>query len=138
MHREVSRNGHLKEVPKEAPRKRTLLPATLFILTVITTVIAGTLHEGLNPLENPFYLIRGIPFSASLLLILGTHEFGHYFASKRHGVDTTLPMFIPAPPIPFLIGTFGAVIKMPRYLQDGPSSISAPQGPLQALLSPFL
>jgi membrane-associated protease RseP (regulator of RpoE activity) len=42
--------------------------------------------------------------------ILLTHELGHFFASRRHGVKTTIPYFIPAPP-PVLTGTFGAIIK---------------------------
>ena len=41
--------------------------------------------------------------------ILGVHELGHYYASRRHNVDATLPYFIPAPSI---IGTFGAFIKI--------------------------
>ncbi|MFQ5901761.1 MAG: site-2 protease family protein, partial [Thermodesulfobacteriota bacterium] len=41
--------------------------------------------------------------------ILLTHEMGHFLASKKHGVDATLPYFIPAPTF---LGTFGAFIKM--------------------------
>lgn len=96
----------------EAYRPKVLLPLILFILTVVTTVIAGALYQGAHILKDPFELAKGIPFSASLLLILGTHEFGHFIASRRHGVYTTLPMFIPGPPIPPFIGTFGAVIRI--------------------------
>ena len=46
------------------------------------------------------------------MTILLSHEFSHYFASKNHGVQATLPYFIPAPPILSPIGTFGAFIKM--------------------------
>jgi membrane-associated protease RseP (regulator of RpoE activity) len=49
------------------------------------------------------------------VLILGTHEFEHYFLSRKHNVDVTLPYFIPAP---FLIGTLGAVIKMKSLIPD--------------------
>jgi Predicted membrane-associated Zn-dependent proteases 1 len=42
------------------------------------------------------------------MTILGVHEFGHYFAARRFGVDATLPYFIPFPSI---VGTMGAVIK---------------------------
>lgn len=94
------------------PRKKLLIPALLFLITIVTTVTAGALFEGVNPFEDPGGLVKGIPFSASILLILGTHELGHYFTSKRHGVSATLPFFIPGPPIPPLIGTFGAVIRM--------------------------
>lgn len=93
-------------------RPKILLPAVLLIATIITTVIAGALYRGAHILSNPAELIKGVPFSASLLLILGTHELGHFIASRRHGVSTTLPIFIPGPPIPPMIGTFGAVIRI--------------------------
>ncbi|MEE9615314.1 MAG: site-2 protease family protein [Thermodesulfobacteriota bacterium] len=97
---------------RRAEGPKLTLHLVLFALTVLTTVTAGALYEGVNPLVEPLGLVKGIPFSFSLLLILGTHEFGHYAASRLHGVDATLPYFIPAPPVPFMIGTFGAVIKM--------------------------
>lgn len=56
------------------------------------------------------YLAGGKLYALSLFLILGAHEFGHYFASVKNGVRTTLPLFIPAPPGLFLLGTFGAMI----------------------------
>jgi membrane-associated protease RseP (regulator of RpoE activity) len=38
---------------------------------------------------------------------------GHYFISKKHGIATSLPFFLPIPPIlpSFNIGTFGALIS---------------------------
>ncbi|MBN2516181.1 MAG: site-2 protease family protein [Deltaproteobacteria bacterium] len=93
-------------------KKKNSLPYLhifLFIITVITTLIAGALQEGVNLLEQPSSIWRGMPFSFTLLLILGTHELGHYVMSNKHQVDVTLPYFIPAPSF---IGTFGAVIKM--------------------------
>ena len=56
------------------------------------------------------YLAGGKLYALSLFLILGAHEFGHYFAGVKNGVRTTLPLFIPAPPGLFLLGTFGAMI----------------------------
>ncbi|MFZ3073380.1 MAG: site-2 protease family protein, partial [Thermodesulfobacteriota bacterium] len=88
------------------------LPLILFLATVMTTVIAGAFYEGADPLHDASSLLRGLPFSVSLIFILGSHELGHYFAGRRHGVISTLPHFIPAPPVPPMIGTFGAVIKM--------------------------
>ncbi|MBI5467970.1 MAG: site-2 protease family protein, partial [Deltaproteobacteria bacterium] len=98
-----------------APRPekpKVLLPAALFIVTVFTTIVAGAMYQGADLLNNPGEFTRGIPFSVSLLLILGTHELGHYIASRKHGVATTLPLFIPGPPFPPMIGTFGAVIRI--------------------------
>ncbi len=82
----------------------------LFVITIFTTMLAGAILEGVNIIDNPLGIIEGIPFSFSILFILGTHEFGHYFAARYNKVKATLPYFIPAPPIP--IGTFGAIIKM--------------------------
>ena len=80
-----------------------------FLATVFTTLIAGTIQKGVNPMKDFSRLYLGIPFSFALLLILGIHEFGHYFMARQNKVKVTLPYFIPAPS---LLGTFGAVIKI--------------------------
>ena len=54
--------------------------------------------------------IQGAWYSFTILAILGTHEFGHYFACRYYGVDASLPYFLPAP-LP-LTGTVGAVIRI--------------------------
>ena len=104
---------------EESPKGK--LPLVLFVVTLLTTTIAGAFYEGVNPLSGVLdgdfseflpNMSYGLPFSLSLLLILGTHEFGHFFAARRHKVKTTYPFFIPAPPVPPMIGTFGAVIRI--------------------------
>lgn len=104
----------------------------LFLLTVLTTLLAGALMEGGNPFRHPAELQKGIPFSVTLLLILGCHEFGHYYFARRHNVDATLPYFIPAPTF---IGTFGAFIKIrsPIYRRDALLQIGA-AGPIAGFL----
>ncbi len=81
----------------------------LFLITVLTTLVAGAIMENENPFVVPLSITAGIPFSVTLLLILGVHELGHYYFARKHKVEATLPFFIPAPT---LIGTFGAFIKM--------------------------
>ncbi|MEX0823559.1 MAG: site-2 protease family protein [Balneolaceae bacterium] len=58
---------------------------------------------------------EGALFATLLLAFLGTHEFGHYFAAVHHNVRVTLPYFIP---IPFGIGTMGAVIRIKENIRD--------------------
>jgi membrane-associated protease RseP (regulator of RpoE activity) len=88
-----------------------IINIVLFLLTVITTLYAGSKLEGGDPFRRIQDIYSGIPFSVTLLAIIGCHEFGHYFMCKKHGVSATLPYFIPAPP-PLFIGTLGAVIKI--------------------------
>jgi membrane-associated protease RseP (regulator of RpoE activity) len=99
----------------------------LLIATIASTLFAGALHEPSYThileqalAQNQFdpqlitQLWRGLPFCLSIMLILGAHELGHYFAARHHGTAATLPYFIPLPFSPF--GTLGAVI-----MQRGPS-----------------
>ena len=107
----------------------------LFFLTIISTLIAGSIMQGGNPLANPVDIIWGIPFSMTLMLILGCHEFGHYYYAVKHNVDATLPYFLPAPPYLFIIGTFGAFIKIksPIYRKDALLQIGA-AGPIAGFI----
>jgi membrane-associated protease RseP (regulator of RpoE activity) len=87
---------------------------------------------GADPFSGPAALLEGIPFSASLLLILGAHEFSHYITSHRHGVRASLPLFIPAPTI---AGTFGAVIRIESPIPDRRSLLEIGiAGPLAGFL----
>jgi hypothetical protein len=81
----------------------------LFFATLATTTWAGALHAGVNLLQQPERFAVGLPYSLGLLLILGSHELGHYFTAKAHGIRVTPPYFIP---VPFALGTFGAFIKI--------------------------
>jgi len=52
----------------------------------------------------------GAGYSVAVILILLGHELGHYFMSRRYGIRSTLPFFLPFPLPPF--GTLGAIIRM--------------------------
>jgi len=90
-------------------KKSPYLNLVLFALTFLSTLIVGAMQAGVDPFGKPGDIYKGVPFAMTLMTILLSHEFAHYFASKRHGVKATLPYFIPAPTI---LGTFGAFIKM--------------------------
>jgi membrane-associated protease RseP (regulator of RpoE activity) len=92
----------------------------LLLLTIVTTTIAGASHYAgfvseFSPravVVNWALLLRGFWYSGTLLAILGAHEMGHYLYCRRYNVDATLPYFIPVPPLVFLTGTLGAVIRI--------------------------
>jgi Zn-dependent protease len=112
------------------PKQRYWLHALLLLATFFTTLVVGS-HMEYNFLQGrspwaiddsyiPFFpidqlwkhpsrLLLGIPFSASLMLILLAHEMGHYLYCVRYGVYATLPFFIP---FPSFIGTMGAFIRI--------------------------
>ncbi len=100
----IEENKVVLTIP-EIPRINVIL----FFVTILTTLFAGAMMEGADVYNHPLELFKGIPFSITLMLILGTHELGHYYYAQKHGVDATLPYFIPAPTV---IGTFGAFIKI--------------------------
>ena len=91
---------------------QSLLHLFLFLLTFFTTTVAGVQWVGLDPFELANFT-AGLPYSIAILFVLGSHEFGHYFAARYHGVKATLPYFIPFPPIPLFLnfGTLGALIR---------------------------
>lgn len=64
---------------------------------------------------HPGWLWDGLPFSITLLVILGSHEMGHFLLSRYHQVPASLPYFLPAPN---LVGTFGAIILMRGRIRD--------------------
>ncbi len=99
-------NYRSPEPPFEWPKakNRPVINILLFVITFVSTTFAGASEDG--SMVDAF--ISGLPYSVTLIAILLFHEFGHYFAARKFGVDATLPYFIPFPSI---IGTMGAVIK---------------------------
>lgn len=99
-------------------RRRAWMHAGLLAATFVTTSVAGSwFWEGTFDFSLPWLellaferIAHGLTYAVLLLLILGAHEMGHYFACRYYGVPATLPFFIPGPPM--LIGTFGAVIRI--------------------------
>lgn len=106
---------------------RIVLPLLLFAGSVVTITANGArfmhnylaalppvvLESDLWPwpwlLRHPALYPAGFAFSGTLLAILLVHEFGHYIACRRHGIDASLPWVLPAPT---LSGTLGAVIHI--------------------------
>lgn len=79
----------------------------LGIATVGSTLFAGAFWYHLDPYS--LEIIHAWPFALTIMFVLGVHELGHYALSRYHQVNASLPYFIP---VPTLIGTMGAVIKM--------------------------
>lgn len=86
----------------------------LLVVTFLTTTLAGMVlwadYDGAAQIFTVNNFVMGaIFFAIPLMAILGVHELSHYIMAKRHGVEASLPYFIPSIP-PF--GTFGAFISL--------------------------
>jgi membrane-associated protease RseP (regulator of RpoE activity) len=104
---------------EETPFSKWILPVSLFVATIFTTLWAGAYQPYFflgkrGPvdflIDSPESLWSGVPFAVTLLIILVTHECGHYVLSRIHRAPASLPLFIPG--LPYFIGTFGAIIRL--------------------------
>jgi membrane-associated protease RseP (regulator of RpoE activity) len=102
------------------PRRRFRIPRIniiLFVLTLISVYFmpvflkhfaVSEMSQAISNTMADLASGTGIVFTMAMISILFVHEMGHFIASRRRGIITSWPYFIPAPNI---IGTFGAVIK---------------------------
>jgi membrane-associated protease RseP (regulator of RpoE activity) len=125
-HAESTWPSRFAPAPYRRSLKSLLLACLLFLLTLCTSLVAGTqfavayAHDQALSFDElfraftllyrqPSALLSGLPFALSLLGILLAHELGHFFACRHHHIRATYPFFIP---FPSFIGTFGAFILM--------------------------
>src|SRR5205809_1256125 len=106
----------------------------LFAATFFTTTFVGAVLQGAIPFDpNPLALVlgtypfprdfvhawaTGLSFAGPLLAILLCHELGHYLTARRYQLDVSPPYFIPAPVVPWSIGTMGAFIRLRTVVSD--------------------
>jgi membrane-associated protease RseP (regulator of RpoE activity) len=113
----------------QPPRPRWWLHVALLLLTFLSTLVVGarmhfnfvhnqpvfSLSDGSLSfflgwiLQHPSNLLLGLPFALTLMVILLSHEMGHYLYARHYRVYATLPFFVP---FPSLIGTLGAFIRI--------------------------
>ncbi len=105
-------------------QKTRLIQLILFIVTLVTTTLAGAewmygkyLILGITWSD----FIAGFSFSLPFLAILTFHEFGHYFTARYHQIRVSLPYYIPlwfgfilSPSI----GTMGAFIRIREHIDS--------------------
>ena len=102
-----------------------LLHIGLFIITLITTTLAGAewmygrlLFYGEETMTWEDFK-AGFQFSIPFLLILTFHEFGHYFTARSHQIKVSLPYYFPLW-LGFMashsFGTMGAFIRIKEQI----------------------
>lgn len=119
--------------PTAVHSERWALHIALFLLTILSTTIAGAVFRGTIIVDDNWGLLRGhirfagaplhslapgLAFSLPLVAILLAHELGHYFTARYYLLDTSPPYFLPVPLWPSFIGTMGAFIRLRTLLSD--------------------
>jgi hypothetical protein len=120
------------------PPLRLHLPIALFLITIVTSMLAGAMnHQNSCFIESlpsdqqiPAYLglilqtlfspalFSGWPFALTVLSILLAHEMGHFLVGRWRGAPVSPPYFIPLPPPLSFTGTMGAVIVQREPMED--------------------
>jgi Zn-dependent protease len=119
----------LADRPRGPRRRRVFLPIALFAATCVSTFFAGacvwvpSVYVELSARSGSLMPLRrvlvshwqdGLIYMACVLAILLMHEMGHFLATIRYGVPSSLPFFLPMPVIS-PTGTLGAVIGMEGF-----------------------
>ncbi|MBU6229570.1 MAG: site-2 protease family protein [Cyanobacteria bacterium REEB459] len=84
----------------------------LGIISVFTGLEAGALLQGFDLLQTPSHWPDSLPFLGGLLVILFSHEAGHWLLARRHRVRLSPPFVIPA----WQIGSFGSLTRFEALL----------------------
>ena len=112
--------------------KRLWLHAVLFLATVVTTFGSYLVQFTPDTDSMSDRLVAAGLFSFCAMLILGSHEMGHYLMARHHDVDSSLPYFIP---LPLGFGTMRAVIRLKGRIPSRNALVDiGAAGPLAGLL----
>lgn len=124
----------LRESEMPAPRFDWRTNLLLFLLTVASVFYVGQTWTATKDSHGVSLWTGAWTFAVPLMVILVTHEFGHYIAARIHRVPASLPYFLP---LPFLnpFGTLGAVIIMPRRIRSANALLDiGAAGPLAGMV----
>ena len=77
--------------------------------------MTGAFYQYKGSLLSVNAFIKGLNYSFALLVILGSHELGHYLYARKNGLQATLPYFLP---FIFPFGTLGAFIRIRSPIPD--------------------
>ena len=82
----------------------------LFLLTLCSMWWSyGFWWRGASPWTDAEIAKDAAMFAAGMMAIFAAHEAGHYIVARRHGMEQSLPHFIP---FPLAFGTLGAIIRL--------------------------
>jgi len=105
-------NLKISEIWNEYTPKEKTISLILFFSTILSCSFAGATYQiktvSINTLIK--FFASGLYYSIPLIIILLSHELGHFLMAHKYKIMCTLPYFIPLPIS--ILGTMGAFIKI--------------------------
>ena len=100
--------------PKVSNLTQKLIALLLFIATLSTCLIRGGIQSGFNLVVDWQRVSEALPITIGLLVVLMSHELGHWWVARRHQVRLSWPFFLPT----WEIGSFGAITRFESILPN--------------------
>jgi membrane-associated protease RseP (regulator of RpoE activity) len=111
----------VRPVIRLVPFRETVHPITKYkwvlnTITIITVYLTGyglaqSFYSLLGVKALDWLILTSLVYTIGFLVALLSHELGHLYISRKHGIVSEGPILIPAPPIQLnFIGTLGAII----------------------------
>ncbi|MDJ0617926.1 MAG: site-2 protease family protein [Calothrix sp. MO_192.B10] len=101
-----------KNDPRPMTVAQKVFAGILFLATIATCMETAGILLNFDLFANPGRFMETLPIAVGVLLILLTHELGHWLLARRHQIRLSLPYFLPA----VQIGSFGAITRFESVL----------------------
>jgi membrane-associated protease RseP (regulator of RpoE activity) len=100
--------------PAKTTPTQWAIAGVLAIATVFTSLEAGAILQGFDLVQEFSRWTAALPFLLGLLVVLVSHEIGHWVLARRHGVRLSPPYLLPT----WQIGSFGSLTRFESLLAN--------------------
>ena len=100
--------------PAKTTPAQWAIAGVLGIATVFTSLEAGAILQGFDLVQEFSRWTAALPFLLGLLVVLVSHEIGHWVLANRYGVRLSPPFLLPT----WQIGSFGSLTRFESLLAN--------------------
>lgn len=100
--------------PAKTTPAQWAIAAVLGIATIFTSLEAGAILQGFDLVQEFSRWTAALPFMLGLMVVLVSHEIGHWVAARRYGVRLSPPFLLPT----WQIGSFGSLTRFESLLAN--------------------
>ncbi|MGJ5672021.1 MAG: site-2 protease family protein [Nostochopsis sp.] len=100
--------------PRPMSLSQKVFAIILLVATVVTSLEASGILQGFDLFADFARLQETLTIGLGFLVVLLTHEIGHWLLARRHNIRLSWPYFLPA----VQIGSFGAITRFESLLPN--------------------